>query len=660
VSRGVCVGVLMPRTADFRSTIISLWFRLTTLGIIALVFSEALILAPGKAQGWTYYLSVPEVAFEVVVRLVAAALAGIAIGTMVAILIAPIVWLLRSWRERVSSWTLNIAVILAVFLVARLTLKTLIKWSYSLSVHPLSYDKALYAAFLVAFVAALLVPRSRTEILTSLDGFQSERATRLIIVTTIAATVALVVIEYVFSKATPIVKAAVPQQRPKSNILLITFDALDAEDMSLYGREFPTTPNIDTFAGKATVFKNFFSASTFTTSSVASMLTGTYPSDNYVFQLQGQLRSNDLATTLPRTLQEGGYLTACFLSNPYAYYFTAGLRGEFDIIPEPHFQGGSLQRLWDASTPLHQNSGVGSRIDEYFDLENAWGNASRMPENASMRFRPAASFDQAREVLEKLPNGYFLWIHVITPHNPYLPDAVDRGRFLPDSEHTTYEEESGNRWKPHYPANQQSLVNQRRLRYDEFIATADRAFGAFMSEMESAGKLQNTTVIVSADHGESFDGGVYQHSSPDLTRPVIHIPLIISTPGQQERRTISVTADQTSLAPTILELAGVPKPDRMSGPSLARWLNDNGQGDGEGLAFTQYFERNSVFQPLQHGSIGVIDGQYQYVYYLETRKGELRPLDESQIWNLDRSAENPERAKALHAALHSRFPDLIP
>jgi arylsulfatase A-like enzyme len=390
------------------------------------------------------------------------------------------------------------------------------------------------------------------------------------------------------------------------------------------------------------------------------MLTGVYPSDNHVFQLQGSLNPKDLGKTLPHVLQEGGYTTGAFLSNPYAYYFSKSLRSEFDLIPEPDFQSGSLQRLWEATTPLHQDSGIGSRIDEYFDLEIAWNNISRMPDNASMRFRPEASFEAAKRVIAQLPDGYFLWIHVITPHNPYLPDAADRGRFLPESERNTYEEESGNRWKPHYPPDQQALVNQRRLRYDEFIATADRAFGAFMTEMEASRKLQNTTVIVSADHGESFEGGVYQHSSAYLTRPVIHIPLIVRTPGQQDRRTVSVTADQTALAPTILELAGVAKPEWMRGASLVPWLNREDQGDGQGSAFTQYFERNSIFKPLHHGTVGVIDGQYQYVYYLDSQKGALRPLNEAQIWNIDHSAEDPARAQALRATLHSRFPDMVP
>ena len=55
----------------------SLWFRLISIAIVALVFAEALLLASGKAQGWAYYLTAPEIAFEVVVRLIFGALAGV-------------------------------------------------------------------------------------------------------------------------------------------------------------------------------------------------------------------------------------------------------------------------------------------------------------------------------------------------------------------------------------------------------------------------------------------------------------------------------------------------------------------------------------------------------------------------------------------------------
>ena len=80
----------MPRENNgVHSGFASLFFRLIGIAIVALVFAEALLLASGKAQGWAYYLTAPEIAFEVVVRLIFAALAGVALGTVVAAVIWP-------------------------------------------------------------------------------------------------------------------------------------------------------------------------------------------------------------------------------------------------------------------------------------------------------------------------------------------------------------------------------------------------------------------------------------------------------------------------------------------------------------------------------------------------------------------------------------------
>ena len=165
-------------------------------------------------------------------------------------------------------------------------------------------------------------------------------------------------------------------------------------------------------------------------------------------------------------------------------------------------------------------------------------------------------------------------------------------------------------------------------------------------------------MIVSADHGESFEGGVFRHENPYQTRPMIHVPLIIRTPDQREGRRIAFTADQTAVAPTILDLAGQAKPPWMRGRSLTGWLNGPGQGAGEGLAFTQHLENNSLFAPLQNGTVGVIDGQHQYVTDLATGRGWFRALNEAHLWDRDCSAKNPQRAAALRAAICSRFPDL--
>lgn len=317
-----------------------------------------------------------------------------------------------------------------------------------------------------------------------------------------------------------------------------------------------------------------------------------------------------------------------------------------------------MQRLWDLTRPLHQNSGFGSRVAEYIDLEVVWSALTSTPSNLAMRVRPDATFEQAGKVLTQLPDGFFLWVHLITPHHPYLPDREDRGRFLPHEEGDRIDENSELQWRPHYDPDQQSQVDRRRLLYDEFVVSADRAFGTFMRELENSGRMENTTVIVSADHGESFEGGVFRHESPYLTRPTIHVPLIVRSPGQQQSRSVAYSADQTSLPPTILDLAGHAKPDWMHGQSLATWLNSSRSGTGEGMAFTQFLEKNSSFMPLRHGMVAAIDGQYEYVFDLDTQKGSLRPLSEAETWNLDRSADNPAQAAAMRAAIFARFPEL--
>lgn len=659
----------MPRDTGFRSLLTSLWLRLNTLAILALVFYEALFLASGRAQGMTFYLSAPEVAFEVAVRVLAVALAGVALGTICTALTAPFLWYFQSSRENLVELATTLAVIPVVILVGRFALQILIKWSHYWFGHHARFDAALVGAYYLAFAVALLIPRTRREVATSFDGFLSKKMTRRAAITTVVGAAAVVTTEFLLSKRLPTVKAALVPQRPKSNFLLITFDALDAEDMSLYGRGLPTTPNIDSFARKGTVFTNFYSGSTFTTPSVATIMTGLYPSESHVYHREaGQLSATNAEKSLPHLMHAAGYATGAFMSNPLAYFLAKSFGNAFDVLPEPVFQEGGLQLLWDATRPLHQDSGIGCRLDEYDDMQKAWNSLGWKPDRVYARV-PVASFEQARRILAQLPDGFFLWVHVLPPHGPYLPGAGDRGRFLP-AELRTSEEDFDERGRPlgnslglqsdsDYAPDQQSQVDERRLRYDEFIATADRAFGDFILELENRGTLRNTTVIVSADHGESFEGGVYQHESPYLTRPVIHVPLIIRTPGQQEGRKVAFTADQTALAPTILDLAGVPKPDSMRGPSLVGWLNRDGQGEGEGLAFTQYLERNSVFKPLRHGTVGVIDGHYEYVLDIDTQKGALRPLNEAQLRNVDRSAENPARAEALRAAIHARFPDLV-
>ena len=204
----------MSSAPDFRSTVTSLWFRLITLAVVALVFFAALFLARGKAEGWSYYLTAPEVAFEVVVRLVAAALAGLALGTLGTLAIAPFLWHFESSRQRLADGATKVAAVLAVFLASRVTLEALIEWSTHWSGHGPRFYFALRAAFYLAFVAALFISRARKGMVTSLQRFVSEKMTRRTAIATVAGTAALVATEFALTRSAPTVKAALAPRRP--------------------------------------------------------------------------------------------------------------------------------------------------------------------------------------------------------------------------------------------------------------------------------------------------------------------------------------------------------------------------------------------------------------------------------------------------------------
>jgi len=178
-------------------------------------------------------------------------------------------------------------------------------------------------------------------------------------------------------------------------------------------------------------------------------------------------------------------------------------------------------RLWNAIGWVRRMEPFGSRLDEFMDLEKVWDfvpnlihryNHSLFADTQS-GYPPAEVFGRARSLVNRLPQGYFLWVHVMAPHYPYLPHT-DLGRFLPGDEMRNAEEQASASPAPTYAPERQNRVDKVRLRYDEFIADADSALSDFLAHLETDGKLADTAVIVSSDHGDSFQAGVFQHKHP--------------------------------------------------------------------------------------------------------------------------------------------------
>ncbi|HEY3500277.1 MAG TPA: sulfatase [Polyangiaceae bacterium] len=139
---------------------------------------------------------------------------------------------------------------------------------------------------------------------------------------------------------------------------------------------------------------------------------------------------------------------------------------------------------------------------------------------------------------ENTGGRFFGWAHYMDPHDQYLRHAG-----VPD------------------------FGKKARDRYDGEIFYADLWIGKLLDFARQKPWWQNTVVIVTADHGEAFgEHGMYKHAF-EVWEVLARVPLLIFGPGLEARK-IDVRRSHVDLAPTILELLGVPVPPDFQGKSL--------------------------------------------------------------------------------------------
>lgn len=434
-------------------------------------------------------------------------------------------------------------------------------------------------------------------------------------------------------------------QGERPNIILVTFDALAAREMSLYGYHRETTPFIDKWAKNATVFTMAKAASNFTTPAVASLMTGKRVWTHQTYHIAGSKPVRNNVESLPAMLKRHGYFNMAFVVNPFASVNVLGIANSFDIAPLTSELGASdtlfgwkfgvidriLYKTFGDKIRLHnwilKNEFIFSKF-----LNLVSRNISKTP------VPPEKAFDRFIKMIEgDLPQPFFAWIHVFPPHDPYLPPEPFKGMYNPSDELSNYKEQEKLieesykylfQYQP-YPREMQPSIDIMRDRYDESIMYIDRTFKDFMAEFDSR-NTNNTVIILSSDHGESFDHGYFTHGGPFLYEQVTHVPLIIKEPGQKKGLIANDLVEQIDISATILDLAGISLPPWMEGRSLVPALR-GGKLPAQ-PAFSMTFEGNrSRGHQISKGSIAVWDGNYKLIHYLEK--------NESLLFNLNKDPE---------------------
>jgi arylsulfatase A-like enzyme len=345
-------------------------------------------------------------------------------------------------------------------------------------------------------------------------------------------------------------------QSSKPNVILITMDALSAKHTSVYGYERQTTPHLAELANQSVVLERLHA--NFNVTGLA------LPSFN------GYLSRKPAGKTLAESLREGGYPHTAFYSfwAPELFFLDGFAHAELtrSAMLRPFYR---RLRAFFSERQLRWAAGLASEEWSYFNPYQAEYHDDIFWQ--TLHYPAGPSLQAALDYLVAHPQGAFVWVHLWPPHFPYLPDPDLRGKFGPGPEamkawvNVAYEED------------QDAYVASLRNLYDESILSIDRQLGWFLGQLKEKGLFDNSYVIVSGDHGESFERGWLGHSGWPLMEVITHVPMVIHRPGDKKQIRVQTLAQQLDFAPTVLDLLDLPIPQAMPGESLGPYIDDPGR-----------------------------------------------------------------------------------
>ncbi len=344
--------------------------------------------------------------------------------------------------------------------------------------------------------------------------------------------------------------------RPTRGFVLIAFDALRADHLGVYGYDRPTSPFFDELAAGNALFERAMAPYPATLVSNMSLFTGLWPPQHGVYPPSAVL--SEAIETLPARFRSRGFRTA------------------------GHTEGGFMAGGY----------GFARGFDEFSDT----------PYQTETDIE--RTFERGLEFLRHLDDDdrFFLFLHTYSTHDPYDPPEPYRSMFW-DGEQPPAAQPTGPLLRA-FNAGRLELADEAidyyRDLYDGSIRYTDAILEEFIGELEALGLLDDSTLILTSDHGEEFaEHGKLGHTQvyPECLR----VPLVVVHPDLAGGRRIPALVSSVDIAPTLYELAGVPPPDRISGRSLVAELTAR-EPRLSGEAYAEAIDRQSVRSLLRQQS----------------------------------------------------------
>jgi len=401
---------------------------------------------------------------------------------------------------------------------------------------------------------------------------------------------------------------------PQPNLLFIVVDTLRTDHLGAWGYERDTSPAIDAFASDAIRFERAYASAPWTKPSIASMLTGLYPSMHGTEKMTASLP--DESDTLAEILTRVGYDTAGVVSHRL-------ITDEFNFR-----QGYRTFVKKDAKGHAHLSSAGVTR------------SATGLLEKLAAADRP-----------------FFLFVHYFDPHfayqrHPEIGFAAERAGRLEGGEPMS----ELRRLKPAASPEEVSYIVDL---YDEEIRFTDTAIGELLDALREQGLYDDTLIVFTADHGEAFYERGWLGHTRTLYDELIRVPLAIRLPGDaRSGEVIREPVSLVALAATILDALRFDYSElELAESSLLPLMLGREKGVARPIFSEVDYDRHRPTEQLPNRPSGymrsVVRGRHKLIHDRYTDRYELYDLELDPREQSDLSAQRPQLLAEMQGVLGS-------
>lgn len=434
----------------------------------------------------------------------------------------------------------------------------------------------------------------------------------------------------------PVIDYAKGEQRPSA--LVITADTLRADHFAAYrevhglgSKPGLETPHLDALAERGVLFADALSGSNATGPSHVSLF-----------------------TSLP--LRDHGVLKNAV------------------VLPEGHR---TLAELFDEagwstlhlSAARHLNpdlSGLGQGVDQYLEmpevrlaapsLDTSGAREKLHPDAQRGLYHSSAEYGTPRflEAVDELgERPFYAWLHTFDPHTPYLPPTsiLDELGLQDDPEGRPLVEAFADRHKLHpgdvgYLVRETPLVFLGHIRsvayakalYAASVTHMDRSLGELFEGLRQRGRLDDTLVVFTSDHGESLGERDSWFDHRGAYGATLRVPLVMSGAGVASGHVVTEGVSTLDVLPTLAEWFGLDAPDYVSGRSLAATLRD--PAGAPPAPIRRWFEH------ARRTQVGYADGDEWFVLTVTDQAsssfGDQRYRGDAELLRATKRLDDPE------------------